>query len=498
MPLLQTFANLAFVSLVYAETCSQVTTFAPSIKVSHKLSPSYTSTSNDYWSTTCAALDPSCVLYPSSADEVAAILNILHSNNETFAVKSGGHNPNNGFSSVQGGPLISTEHLNHVILDEKTGIVKFGPGNRWDDVAESLDGTGWSVVGGRIGNVGVGGYMLGGGLSFMTQERGWAASSILSYDLVLANGSTITPSATSHPDIFKALKGGGNNFGIVTSFTAQAYKQGDVHGGIMVFPRGKDTDGKMLKAIQEFVRNNKDDKAAIIPTAERAVWDLIDTWIIFTFYNGPKPPAGVFKVFEDLRPTVDTRRTRSYVDLVKANNVFVLKGSAYVIGTETIPLPANNSSSLSLEMLPEIHEHWRNVTESVDHLAGMISNIAYQPYPKRMAQLAQQSGGDMLDFDDSADRIIFELSYSFLVKSDYPEVDNALKETYGGIRDRVLGWQAEGRLEDVYLPLFMNDGFYRQDYFGRLKPENAALAKSLASELDPEGLFRERTGGFKP
>ena len=107
--------------------------------------------------TACGNLKPSCQLYPKTADEVAAIVRILNANNETFAVKSGGHNPNQGFSSVDGGPLISTKELNEVIYDSGNGVVHVGPGNDWQDVIEKLDGTGVTVVGGRIGDVGVGG-----------------------------------------------------------------------------------------------------------------------------------------------------------------------------------------------------------------------------------------------------------------------------------------------------------------------------------------------------
>jgi len=485
--------------LVAADSCSTIEAVAPSVDVKYRFEPSYTSTNLEYWSTTCVALKPSCIIYPSSAREVSAVLGVLRSSDpEPFAIKSGGHNPNNYFSSVEGGPLISTEKLNDVILDPETGIVRFGPGLRWDELADKLDGSGWSVVGGRIGNVGVGGYMLGGGLSFMSQEYGWAANSVLEFELVVANGTVIKASEDRNPDLFRALKGGGNNFGIVTSFRVQAYRQGEVYGGVMVFPRSKDTDAKMLKAIQDFTVYNDDDKAAVIPTQERSGYGLVDTWIVFMFYDGPSPPETVFKNFTDIKHIVDARKTRNFAEFVKNNNWAVLKGQGYVIGTETLPLPEDPSSDLAATMLPEIHEHWRNVSKQVDPVTGVIASIAYQPFPKRIAQVAREKGGDLMDFDDDVDRIIIELNYSFAIKNDQEQIGDALEETYTGVRERVLAWQEEGQLPDTFSPLFMNDAFYRQDYFARLRPEYAELAKSLAEELDPNGLFRERTGGWKP
>lgn len=93
---------------------------------------------------------------------MSTVIKTLYNNNETFAVKSGGHNPNQNFSSIDGGPLVSTAKLNEVILDEASKTVRVGPGNRWEDVHKVLDGTGYTVIGGRIGNVGVGGYIVGG------------------------------------------------------------------------------------------------------------------------------------------------------------------------------------------------------------------------------------------------------------------------------------------------------------------------------------------------
>lgn len=90
---------------------------------------------------------------------MAAIVRVLNSNNDTFVVKSGGHNPNKGFASIQGGPLISTKELNEVIFDPASMTVRVGPGNDWEDVSAALQGTGVTIVGGRIGDVGVGGWV---------------------------------------------------------------------------------------------------------------------------------------------------------------------------------------------------------------------------------------------------------------------------------------------------------------------------------------------------
>ncbi|KAF2181590.1 FAD-binding domain-containing protein [Zopfia rhizophila CBS 207.26] len=492
--IVSSLSAILLTGLAYADTCSSLEDI--SIDVSRPLELSYITEQNEYWSTSCSALKPSCIIFPKTAAEVATIVEALNNNTENFAIKSGGHNPNNYFASVEGGPLISTQKLDQVLLDQETGIVRVGPGNRLDGLAAKLDGTGWTFVGGRIGNTGVGGLVLGGGLSYMSAQYGWSASSVLEYEVVLANGTIVTVSATKSPDLFKALKGGGNNFGIVTSYLLQAYRQGDIYGGNLAFLRSEETDAKLLKAVRDFTEYNEDHKAAVIVTAERAAINLVDSWIVFLFYDGVDVPEETFKNFTDIGPTLNTCKVRSYADLMASSNWVIVEGSIVTIGTETIPLPSVDNGK---EVMDALHAHWRNVSGTVMAVPGIVASIAYQPFPKRITQAARERSNDLIDCDDKVHRMIIEMNYSFFLPSDYEKMGRTLQETYTGIRERVLGWQEDGTLEnDVYLPIFMNYGFYRQDYFSRLRPENAEFARSVAMQVDPEGLFRNRTGGWKP
>lgn len=93
---------------------------------------------------------------------MSQIVKELHDIDTLFAVKSGGHMPNNGFASIQDGLLITTQNLNNVIYNAEDQTAIIGPGLSWEDAQKGLDGTGRTLVGGRLGGVGVGGYMLGG------------------------------------------------------------------------------------------------------------------------------------------------------------------------------------------------------------------------------------------------------------------------------------------------------------------------------------------------
>jgi hypothetical protein len=316
------------------------------------------------------------------------------------------------------------------------------------------------------------------------------------YEIVFANGTVANVTRDSNIDLFKSLKGGGNNFGIITNYHLQAIKNGDVWGGNLVFAvRTPDLDSSLLGAVRDFAEYNTDPKAAVIVTGERGNVDLIDSWILFLFYDGATPPAGIFTNFTSLPHTLDTTRTRTYADLMADSNWVIVKAEVVDIATETIPLP---SAANKQTVMDGLHAHWRNVSDTVLAVPGIVASIAWQPFPKAIARQAKANGPDLIDADDSVDRIIIEMNYSFLPVTPYDTMADVAEATYSGVRNRVVAWQADGTLPDAYLPLFMNYGFYRQDYWGRLRPESRALAKKVQQEVDPQGLFRTRTGGWRP
>ncbi|KAF2192782.1 hypothetical protein K469DRAFT_717376 [Zopfia rhizophila CBS 207.26] len=368
--------------------------------------------------------------------------------------------------------------------------VRVGPGIRWEDVHEALKDTGVTAVGGRIGAVGVGGYVLGGGLSFLSTKYGWAANNIVEFEVVLANATIVTVSETSHPDLFLALKGGGNNFGIVTSYTMRAHPQGDIWGGNLAFKADKAPE--LLAALRDFTEHYPDENAGIIMTAETTALEAIDIWTMFLFYDGPTPPPGVFDNFTSIGPFTNNCKTRSYYDLLSSNDWAIVKGSIYTIATETTPLP---NATVGAEVLGAYHNHWRDTSQSIIAVPGLISSVAFQPIPRGLARKAKNMGGDMIDLDDSVDRIIMEFDYSYVYAADDIRVDNATQRLYGGMRDLIMNFTESGSLPEAYLPLFMNDGYFRQDYFGRLK--TADLARRVRDQYDPERFFADRTGGFK-
>lgn len=219
-------------------------------------SEGYKQRQESFWSSYSRS-EPACILRPTSAAEIASILKRLKAAGQQFAIRSGGHTQWEGANNIQDGVTIDLTFLNGVKLDEATETVDIGPGARWKEVYLELKKTGRVVAGGRNGKVGVGGLLLGGGKTFFTGQRGFACDDVISYEVVLADGSIIVADKDNNSDLFMALKGGSGNFGIVTNFKMNCFHNKKIWGGLRVL--SKEHEGSALQLLQEFTAEFSED-----------------------------------------------------------------------------------------------------------------------------------------------------------------------------------------------------------------------------------------------
>lgn len=259
----------------------------------------YTALREENWSQT-AWRSPSCIVVPTVAAEVASAVSYLADNRIPFAVRSGGHDPNPFDSNIDAGVLISLGNFASVSYDAGTQLATVGPGARWGAVYTELDKYQRTMVGGRVMDVGVGGLTLGSGLSYLTDLYGLACDNIVSYEVVLANGTIVQASTTSNSDLFWALKGGSNNFGIVTKFIAKTYSIYQTWGGLQVY--GPDQLPALLQALNEYqTKPNKDPYANLIVNLIPTNGTMLLTFV----YLKPVERPDAFKPFYSLSPLVE-------------------------------------------------------------------------------------------------------------------------------------------------------------------------------------------------
>ncbi|KAG7446652.1 FAD-binding domain-containing protein [Guyanagaster necrorhizus] len=255
-----------------------------------------------------------CTVEPGTAEDVGIILRILSSTQTPFAVKGGGHASNPGFSSTTG-VHISMYLFSEVTYDPASETVVIGSGLIWDDVYESLAPHGVNVVGGRVTGVGVAGFILGGGFSWLTNQYGLTIDTVVAYELVKPNGEIATVTANSDADLFFALKGGLNNFGIVTRFTLRTFPQGQVWGGLITYTQ--DHLSEVNAVAVKFANDVTDPKAAIITTYNFLLGQPGVSQLLF--YDGPTPPDGIFDDFLAIPHFSMDVKTRDFVSLVLAS-----------------------------------------------------------------------------------------------------------------------------------------------------------------------------------
>jgi len=167
--------------------------------------------------------------------DVVACVRFAAAEGVDLAIRGGGHN-GGGLGSVDGGLVIDLSLLRGVRVDPAARTVTVAGGTTLGEVDHATHAFGLAVPAGIISTTGVGGLTLGGGLGHLTRAYGLSIDNLVGADVVLADGSLVRASESEHEDLFWALRGGGGNFGVVTSFTFQARPVSTVVGGPMLWP----------------------------------------------------------------------------------------------------------------------------------------------------------------------------------------------------------------------------------------------------------------------
>ena len=178
---------------------------------------------------------PAVIVRGHSNDDIVTALRFAREQQLTVSVRSGGHGLS-GLATNNGGLVLDLTPFNKVeLLDPERSLVRIGAGARWGEVAKALAAHNLAISSGDTNQVGVGGLTLGGGIGWMVRTHGLTIDSLQAAEIITADGRMLRVSANAHPDLFWAIRGGGGNFGIVTSFDFYAYPCKAIVGGSVVY-----------------------------------------------------------------------------------------------------------------------------------------------------------------------------------------------------------------------------------------------------------------------
>ncbi|KAL8991966.1 MAG: hypothetical protein Q9169_007492, partial [Polycauliona sp. 2 TL-2023] len=260
------------------------------------------------WADSCEK-KAGAILLASSCDDIATTLLFVRSHGIDFAVCGGGHSTS-GASSSSGGLVIDLSSMRSVRVDPSAKTITAEGGCLWADVDAAAAQHRLATVGGTINHTGIGGLTLGGGYGWLSGQYGLVIDNLLSTDMVLADGRKVTASPTENDDLFWAVRGAGQSFGVATSFTYRAFEQSSlVFAGTLAFdPLGfPDSISRVLAFANSCVEPSLGHVACILGFAVAPPPANAPLLICSPFFDGPEDQArAFFKPLLDLEPFMNT------------------------------------------------------------------------------------------------------------------------------------------------------------------------------------------------
>jgi FAD/FMN-containing dehydrogenase len=470
------------------QACSQLSKQLGNKVATVALDPSFISSTTYYYSQEQVQNKPSCVVAPTAYSDVQSAMKTIRQFNSTLAIKAGGHQTNNYWSSVAGGVLIDFKNMKSKSYVPGATTGYFQPGNRWDDSYQYFSQFGVIPVGGRLGGVGSG-LAIGGGLSFLSAQYGLACDQFVQLDVVLPDGSLVTATKDNqYSDLLFAIKGGGNQFGIVVGYTVQVYPQDpEVYGGLLIY--GADQIDAVYDEVLKFTNENTDPKAAVIATLDviglPSALDLVTypvlkgltTFIIlFNVYNGPDGQA-IFKPFEDIPHLLDTRKKQPYTSVASMVDIghFSSGSVSYRAGSH------NSNTPSSAATLKSAIQNFRDYAESA-HGTYDILSFDVQPVPASLVEQSRSRGGNA---QDSVDGPYYWINY---LHSSLPGLNVGVQKALADMKVAV-----EKTPNNSSLPIFLNDANADQPILQSYRAYDKL--KAAKAKYDPTNYFSTHMGG---
>ncbi|RSL99004.1 hypothetical protein CEP52_009997 [Fusarium oligoseptatum] len=453
----------------------------------------YTELNQDYFSAT-SWLGPACVIAPKTASDVSDTVKALVKGQIQFAIRGGGHMPIPNAANIDSsGVLVASASLNQLILDDEKETIEVGSGNKWTNVYEYLEPYKLAVVGGRAGLVGVPGFLLGGGISFFSNEHGWASANVVGFDCVLANGDIVSATAANEfSDLFWALRGGGNSFAIVTAVHLTTFSLPEVAVGEISYEQN--VAEKFLDSTYDFAKFGSEDfKAGIEPRVQWIPSMGDPSYHAIIFYNGDSAAPSSLDNFTNTD------------NMGQASSTFRVRPSMYNWTEEAdssrgalrglrarfsvVSIKANRQA------LQIIHDTFLDmVQESMTSIDDLVTSLAFVPITERFLTVSGKNGGDPMAVDPSqAPYIQAEQTLLWSSSVDDEKIVQFLSDFNANVTNQLSG------LDNVLSPyLYLNYADDTQAVFAGYPAANTDRLKEIRASYDPEMTFTDlMPGGWK-
>ncbi|KAI9687153.1 MAG: hypothetical protein M1822_002564 [Bathelium mastoideum] len=445
----------------------------------------YVNREASYWAAN-VPLHPKCIVRPRTTEEVSRVIKALAKVDGLVALRSGGHTQWAGSNDIHDGVTIDLGRMTDVTYDAHSQLASIQPGPRWGDVYQELLKYDVCVTGGRDGNVGIGGYLTGGGNSYYAGLRGFACDNVANFEVVLANGEIVNANATSNSDLWTALKGGSGNFGIVTRFDMYTFPAKNLWGGIRAAARSEGDE--LAQTMVDFTNDNQKNPE--------------DAYIInYTFNPGSSLDILVAHVIVDTNGMANA----SAFDKIQKVPVIVsdVKERTMANMADSYLLPSDQQQvwfSLTLKNDVRVIKKAGEMHDKlVDELKGLLpdgkftTQCLFQPIPTLFAEHSVQHGGNVLGLEKVEENALLwlitgatqNLEEQTIMQNKLTAFSATLEE-FAKSEGLLVDWQYLNYVDKTQNPLKS----YGQD--------NVKFIRQVAAKYDPSGMFQTKVvSGWK-
>jgi FAD/FMN-containing dehydrogenase len=410
---------------------------------------------------------PALIARCTSAQDVAAAVRHARANGLEISVYGGGHGVT-GAAVCEGGLCVDLRGLKSISVDPEQRLARAGGGLTWGEFDAATQEHGLAVTGGRVPTTGIGGLALGSGSGWLERAFGFTCDNLVEAEVVTAAGEIVTASPSVNPDLFWALRGGGGNFGIVTTFTLRLHPVGPiVFGGMLVFPAFRGAE--IMRAYRDFVAKAPDEVGSglafitappeeFVPEPARGQPAI---GIICCYAGNPDDGPAAYAPLIELEPAVALVQPMPYVavqDLIAPGN------------------PKGRLNYWTADFYADLPD------EAIDTLVG----IATQPVSPFTQIIVVPGGGAIARIDDEATafgsrQAAFNIHYLSMWE-DPADTDRNIDYTR-----RLAGAMKQWSTGAVYLNFLGDEGMSRIEAgFG---PEKFARLQGIKAQWDPDNVF---------
>lgn len=376
-------------------------------------------------------------------------------------------------------------------MEIKDGSVSIAAGERWANVYDKVQAHGLGVTGSRSALGGIGGLALAGGLSFFSSREGFICDNVTNFEVVLASGQTINANASEHADLWRALRGGGNNLGVVTRFDMRTFPQGPFRGGaVLYFPPS--FPGQVDALVAELQKHDASDEMHLMLSIgySASYMQLGGTLCMNLVYHTGAAEAAP----EVLDPFVKTSPQVEQLNSVRALTLKDAAGEQAGQSADGVRCAYMNTTvKADAPTLKAAAETYLAALEPLKECEGITCSLTLQPYSTSLLRKSAELGGNVLGLsaEDGPPVSILALTW-WKNKAD----DEKIVRTFRKVIE-MIDQDATSRRTAVPFK-YMNYAWDFQDPISSYGEENRAFLQEVSKKYDPEGLFQKGVlGGFK-